>query len=311
MPRRRSATPGTCCASRPTCPSPSGTRDGPRPLSHSGKPFMGSTASQDSHRRDHPVHADAGRRSARRPGAAAAAPLQLNPTDTWRGRMLGVLRAPPRPGKGAVMRRSRCSARTADRLALGALSQGTAELVRRGAHPAPQAGRTRAVRHYAMPFDMRAMVPRFGDPVSAYGPVGVRPARPPFRAARLGYGGLTSSKVDDAQAGAEPRITWPATCRRTSSSTRRAGWRTAGRQGSPSSVVRQRRSSGRSRCAGDACAVSGTHGRCATGSFSWFAAAALVPAFASRRVHSRRRFRPCSVARFSGCPCRRPSAARP
>jgi trimethylamine--corrinoid protein Co-methyltransferase len=91
---------------------------------------------------------------------------------------------------------------------LGALTQGMVEsLIGVALTQLYRPGAPALFGIYAMPFDMRSMVPRFGDPISATVQSGSVQLARRFGLPAFGYGGLTSSKVDDAQAGAEAGAT--------------------------------------------------------------------------------------------------------
>jgi trimethylamine--corrinoid protein Co-methyltransferase len=118
--------------------------------------------------------------------------------------MLGVLRAAATAGEGCVVASFQMLGASGPASVLGALSQGVAEaLFGTALTQLHNPGAPVVFGIYAMPFDMRAMVPRFGDPISPFVQSGSVQLARRFRLPALAYGGLTSSKIDDAQAGAE------------------------------------------------------------------------------------------------------------
>ena len=179
-------------------------------LDCSGKPFMGSTASEASAAE---VISLVTRTWGPAPVAVGESGCRLLhlcnsiPPLTWRGRMLGVLRAAARAGEGCIVASFQMLGATGPAAVLGALSQGISEAMFGVAvSQLHVAGAPVVFGIYAMPFDMRAMVPRFGDPISQLVQSGSVQLARRFNLPALAYGGLTSSKVDDAQAGAEAGI---------------------------------------------------------------------------------------------------------
>ena len=174
------------------------------------KPFMGSTADESStadvidlvRRTWGPAPMD--------PGHSGCRLLHLCnsiPPLTWRARMLGVMRAAANAGEGCVVASFQMLGATAPASVLGALAQGAAEgLFGAAVTQLLAPGVPVLVGIYAIPFDMRAMVPRFGDPISQLIQSGSVQLARRWHLPALAYGGLTSSKIDDAQAGAEAGI---------------------------------------------------------------------------------------------------------
>lgn len=173
----------------------------------SAKPFLGSTAGEQS-------TSDVIELTTRTIGAAGnalspAACVLMHlcnsiPPLTWRGRMLGVLRASAIAGQGSLVTSFQMMGASGPTAVLGALSQALAEsLVGLALTQLYRAGAPGVLGIYAVPFDMRTMQPRFGDPSSALVQAGAVQLAHRIGVPALGYGGMTSSKVDDAQAGAE------------------------------------------------------------------------------------------------------------
>ncbi|MCU1397241.1 MAG: hypothetical protein JWN62_350 [Acidimicrobiales bacterium] len=176
-------------------------------LTCSDKPFLGSTAGEGSTADviELTVQALASAGSALPPGSCALMHLCNSiPPLTWRGRMLGVLRASAVAGQGSLVTSFQMMGATGPAAVLGALSQGLAEsLVGLALTQLYRAGAPAVLGVYAMPFDMRTMQPQFGAPSAALVQAGAVQLARRVGVPALGYGGVTSSKVDDAQAGAE------------------------------------------------------------------------------------------------------------
>ena len=176
-------------------------------LDVSDKPFMGSTASEASAAEVIDLVRRTWGPAPVRDGERGCRLLHLCnsiPPLTWRGRMLGIMRAAATSGEGCVVASFQMLGATGPAAVLGALSQGVVEGLFGTALTQLHAPGTPAIFGvYAMPFDMRAMVPRFGDPISQLVQSGSVQLARRFNLPALAYGGLTSSKIDDAQAGAE------------------------------------------------------------------------------------------------------------
>ncbi|MCU1390900.1 MAG: putative rane protein [Ilumatobacteraceae bacterium] len=176
-------------------------------LACSDKPFLGSTAGEQSTADviELTVHTLAAAGHPLSPGSCVLLHLCNSiPPLTWRGRMLGVLRASAVAGQGSLVTSFQMMGATGPAAVLGVLSQGLAEsLVGLALSQLYRAGAPGVLGVYAIPFDMRTMQPRFGDPSSALVQAGAVQLAHRIGVPALGYGGLTSSKVDDAQAGAE------------------------------------------------------------------------------------------------------------
>jgi trimethylamine--corrinoid protein Co-methyltransferase len=174
-------------------------------LAISDKPFMGTTANEDATRSVIELTAAAFTASGiAAPGCRLLHLCNSIPPLTWRSRMLGVLRASGSSGQGTVVASFQMLGATGPVSVLGALSQGLAEVVVGAAlTQLYRPGAPVVMGIYAIPFDMRSMLPRFGDPISAFVQSGSAQLARRLGVPALGYGGVTSSKVDDAQAGFE------------------------------------------------------------------------------------------------------------
>ncbi|MCU1368594.1 MAG: putative rane protein [Ilumatobacteraceae bacterium] len=179
-------------------------------LTCSDKPFLGSTASEQSTTDviELTAHTLAAAGNPLSAGSCALMHLCNSiPPLTWRGRMLGVLRASAVAGQGSLVTSFQMMGATGPAAVLGVLSQGLAEsLVGLALTQLYRAGAPAVLGVYAVPFDMRTMQPRFGDPNAALVQAGAVQLARRIGVPALGYGGLTSSKVDDAQAGAESAL---------------------------------------------------------------------------------------------------------
>jgi trimethylamine--corrinoid protein Co-methyltransferase len=174
-------------------------------LALSDKPFMGATTSEESARRvielTDQAFAAAGVTD---PGCRLIHLCNSIPPLTWRSRMLGVLRASASSGQASAVASFQMLGATGPIAVLAALSQGLVEVVV-GAALAQlhRPGAPVVVGIYGMPFDMRSMVPRFGDPISFFVQSGSAQVARRLGVPALSYGGVTSSKIDDAQAASE------------------------------------------------------------------------------------------------------------
>ncbi|MCU1394984.1 MAG: putative rane protein [Ilumatobacteraceae bacterium] len=178
-------------------------------LTLSAKPFLGSTADEQSTRRviETVLESTMGVVAASERVADGCCLLHLCnsiPPLTWRSRMLGVVRASASTGQGCLVASFQMLGAMGPVAVLGALSQGLVEVVVGAAlTQLYRPGAPVVVGIYAMPFDMRSMLPRFGDPISWSVQSGSVQIARRLGLPALGYGGTTSSKVDDAQSGAE------------------------------------------------------------------------------------------------------------
>ncbi|HEY4332265.1 MAG TPA: trimethylamine methyltransferase family protein [Ilumatobacteraceae bacterium] len=184
-------------------------------LELSDKPLMGATTSGDTVR-DVVALVD----SYFDHGAAADCRLlhlaNSIPPLTFTSRMLGVIRASAALGQATITTSYQLLGLTGPAAVLGALTQGLVEnLVGIAITQLVRPGAPVIFGIYGTPFDMRSMLPRFGDPMSDAIQAGAVQLARRLNLPALGYGGMTSSKLDDAQAGLES-----ATC---TNAARRAG----------------------------------------------------------------------------------------
>lgn len=130
----------------------------------------------------------------------------INPVPplTYPSNPLKALRAAARAGQGVIVSSFMMLGATAPVGVPGALSQGLAEaLVALALTQLYRPGTPVILGIYGIPFDMRSMLPRFGDPISQFIQNGSVQLARRLKIPALGYGGFTSSKTDDAQAGYE------------------------------------------------------------------------------------------------------------
>lgn len=130
----------------------------------------------------------------------------INPVPplTYPGNPLKALRAAAKAGQGVILSSFMMLGATAPVGVLGALSQGLAEaMVGLALAQLYRPGTPVILGIYSIPFDMRSMLPRFGDPISQFTQNGAVALARRLNIPALGYGGFTSSKTDDAQAGCE------------------------------------------------------------------------------------------------------------
>jgi trimethylamine--corrinoid protein Co-methyltransferase len=186
---------------------PEGDRPYEMTLAHltgSDKPFLGPVSS--------PEHLQNVSRSVRevygRPIAATDCNLlhliNSTPPLCYKGNPLRCLRAAAFEGEGLIVTSYMMLGATGPVTAAGALAQGYAEvLVGLALSQLWRAGTPVVAGVFGTPFDMQQMVPSFGDPVTnliqLYATALARRLGVPSR----GDGGITSSKLDDAQAGYE------------------------------------------------------------------------------------------------------------
>lgn len=171
-------------------------------LSLSDKPFMGSVASPQAAR--DVMAALALAHGGRLHGCHLLHLINATPPLGFQANPLQCLRTIATSGQGCLVTAYMMMGATAPVTAMGALAQGYAEVLAGMALTqlwSPGAPVVMGI--FGMPFSMRSMVPVYGDPISRvvqYGAVQLaRRLGVPVR----GDAGLTSAKLDDAQAGYE------------------------------------------------------------------------------------------------------------
>lgn len=173
-------------------------------LERSDKPFLGPVSSPEALRDvSHAVSEIYGR-----PGLPGSCNLlhliNSTPPLTYKSNPLKCLRTAAQLGEGVIVTSYMMLGATGPVTAAGALVQGYAEvLVGLALSQLWRPGTPTVMGVFGTPFDMRHMVPSFGDPVTSliqlYSTALARRLQVPAR----GDGGITSAKLDDAQAGYE------------------------------------------------------------------------------------------------------------
>ncbi len=126
------------------------------------------------------------------------------PPLTFTHRLLEVMWASATSHQATIVTSFQLLGLTGPIAVLGSLSQGLAEnLIGLALTQLHQPGAPVIFGIYGTPFDMVTMLPRFGDPISQLIQAGAVQLARRLDVPAFGYGGMTSSKFDDAQAGAE------------------------------------------------------------------------------------------------------------
>ncbi|PWV98739.1 trimethylamine--corrinoid protein Co-methyltransferase [Hoeflea marina] len=200
-------------------------------LSFSDKPFMGTVASAAATRDIIDLTAQAVNRPAAERECNLLHLINCTPPLTYWESPLQCLRVVAEAGEASMVSSYMMMGATGPATAAGALIQGYAEVLAGMALAQLwRPGAPVVMGILAWPFDMRSMLPNFGDPVSQSiqlhaGALGRR-LGVPVRA----DGAVTSAKVDDAQAGADGgRVLSAAVSSRAGFVLHAAGWLEQGR----------------------------------------------------------------------------------